>query len=104
MAVLLPAHWQTLVVLLGAWWCGAEVVTDPAVTEMVRGQVRTERGGQVWPGFDEEAIFELSIKNCLLMLTRDGEAFPAGPTIWKAGRLKAEQRNAADGRRSDRVT
>jgi len=28
-AVLLPAHWQTAAVLLGAWWCGA-VVTDPA--------------------------------------------------------------------------
>ncbi len=25
-AVLLPAHWQTAAVLLGAWWCGAEVV------------------------------------------------------------------------------
>jgi uncharacterized protein (TIGR03089 family) len=29
-AVLLPAHWQTAGVLLGAWWCGARVVTDPA--------------------------------------------------------------------------
>jgi uncharacterized protein (TIGR03089 family) len=29
-AVLLPAHWQTAGVLLGAWWCGAEVVADPA--------------------------------------------------------------------------
>lgn len=28
-AVLLPAHWQTAAVLLGAWWCGANVVTDP---------------------------------------------------------------------------
>ncbi|MDQ2723282.1 MAG: TIGR03089 family protein, partial [Actinomycetota bacterium] len=28
-AVLLPAHWQTAAVLLGAWWCGA-VVSDPA--------------------------------------------------------------------------
>jgi uncharacterized protein (TIGR03089 family) len=31
--VLLPAHWQTLAVLLGAWWCGAEataVTADPA--------------------------------------------------------------------------
>lgn len=28
-AVLLPAHWQTAVVLLAAWWCGAEVVTEP---------------------------------------------------------------------------
>lgn len=29
-SVLLPTHWQTLAVLLGAWWCGAEVVTGPA--------------------------------------------------------------------------
>jgi len=28
-AVLLPAHWQTVGVLLGAWWCGAEVVSSP---------------------------------------------------------------------------
>jgi uncharacterized protein (TIGR03089 family) len=28
-AVLLPAHWQTAGVLLGAWWCGADVVTSP---------------------------------------------------------------------------
>jgi uncharacterized protein (TIGR03089 family) len=28
-AVLLPAHWQTAGVLLGAWWCGAQVVVDP---------------------------------------------------------------------------
>jgi uncharacterized protein (TIGR03089 family) len=34
-AVLLPAHWQTLAVLLGAWWCGAEVVTDPAGVDLV---------------------------------------------------------------------
>jgi uncharacterized protein (TIGR03089 family) len=29
-AVLLPAHWQTVGVLLGAWWCGATVTADPA--------------------------------------------------------------------------
>lgn len=35
-AVLLPAHWQTAAVLLGAWWCGAEVVTSgPAVVTFV---------------------------------------------------------------------
>ncbi|HEX4723534.1 MAG TPA: TIGR03089 family protein [Pseudonocardiaceae bacterium] len=28
-AVLLPAHWQTAAVLLGAWWCGARVTDDP---------------------------------------------------------------------------
>lgn len=27
-AVLLPAHWQTVAVLLGVWWIGAEVVRD----------------------------------------------------------------------------
>ncbi|MBH0121187.1 TIGR03089 family protein [Rhodococcus sp. HM1] len=27
-AVLLPAHWQTAAVLLGAWWAGADVVLD----------------------------------------------------------------------------
>ncbi|WP_410656313.1 TIGR03089 family protein [Amycolatopsis sp. lyj-112] len=29
-AVVLPSHWQTAGVLLGAWWCGARVVTDTA--------------------------------------------------------------------------
>ncbi|HEU4361479.1 MAG TPA: TIGR03089 family protein [Mycobacterium sp.] len=29
-AVLLPAHWQTVAVLLGAWWIGSEVVLDGA--------------------------------------------------------------------------
>jgi uncharacterized protein (TIGR03089 family) len=33
-AVLLPAHWQTAGVLLGAWWCGAQVVTDPEGTRV----------------------------------------------------------------------
>ncbi|XJF11423.1 TIGR03089 family protein [Mycobacterium sp. AMU20-3851] len=28
-AVLLPAHWQTAAVLLGAWWIGAEVLWGP---------------------------------------------------------------------------
>lgn len=26
-SILMPAHWQTAAVFLGAWWCGAEVVT-----------------------------------------------------------------------------
>ena len=34
-AVLLPAHWQTAAVLLAAWWCGAEVVADPAGADVV---------------------------------------------------------------------
>lgn len=30
----LPAHWQTVGVLLGAWWCGAHVVGDAAGAEV----------------------------------------------------------------------
>jgi uncharacterized protein (TIGR03089 family) len=29
-AVTLPAHWQTVGVLLGAWWCGAQVTDETA--------------------------------------------------------------------------
>jgi uncharacterized protein (TIGR03089 family) len=29
-SVALPAHWQTAGVLLGAWWCGARITSDPA--------------------------------------------------------------------------
>jgi uncharacterized protein (TIGR03089 family) len=34
-AVLLPAHWQTLAVLLGTWWCDAEVVGSPDGADVV---------------------------------------------------------------------
>ncbi|MCO1654749.1 TIGR03089 family protein [Pseudonocardia humida] len=34
-ALLLPPHWQTAAVLLAAWWCGAEVVTEPGAAEWV---------------------------------------------------------------------
>lgn len=33
-SVALPAHWQTLGVLLGSWWCGAHVTTDPRGAEV----------------------------------------------------------------------
>lgn len=34
-AAMLPAHWQTAAVLLGAWWCGAHVVGTPAEADWV---------------------------------------------------------------------
>ncbi|SHK58324.1 TIGR03089 family protein [Pseudonocardia thermophila] len=34
-AVLLPAHWQTAAVLLGAWSCGGVVVDEPAGADVV---------------------------------------------------------------------
>ncbi len=62
----------------------AREVTDAAVGRVVREQVLAERGGKVWPGFDEEVVFELRVESCLLMLTQADGPFPAGPTIWKA--------------------
>ena len=60
--------------------------TDAETAGVVRRQVLAERDGKVWPGFDEETIFELSLERCLLMLTQADGPFPAGPTIWKAER------------------
>jgi hypothetical protein len=60
-------------------------VTDAEVIRVVRGQVMAERDGKVWPGFEEEAVFEVALDRCLLMLTQSEGDFPAGPTIWKAG-------------------
>jgi hypothetical protein len=63
----------------------ADEVTDAEVIRVVREQVLTERDGKVWPGFEEEAVFSLGLERCLLTLTQADAAFPAGPTIWKAG-------------------
>ena len=60
----------------------AREVTDAAVQRAVRARVMTERDGKVWPGFDEEVIFELGIESALLMLTQAEGPFPGGPTIW----------------------
>jgi len=59
-------------------------VTEAETARVVRGQVLAERDGKVWPGFDEEVIFELRLERCLLMLTQPEGPFAAGPTIWKA--------------------
>jgi hypothetical protein len=60
-------------------------VADAGIVSVVRGQVLTERDGKVWPGFAEEAVFEVGLERCLLTLTQAEGAFPAGPTIWRAG-------------------
>ena len=59
-------------------------VTEAEIAGVVRGQVLAERDGKVWPGFDEEVVFELSLERCLLMLTQAEGPFAAGPTIWEA--------------------
>ncbi len=75
----------------------AREVTDTAVQRVVRARVLTERDGQVWPGFDEEAIFELGIERALLTLTHDEGPFPAGPTVWKAGQGQEAEAAAPSG-------
>jgi hypothetical protein len=55
------------------------------VSRVVREQVMAERGGAAWPSFDDDALFDLGIERCLLMLTEAADAFPQGPTVWKTG-------------------
>lgn len=62
----------------------AREVTEAEIAGVVRRQVLAERDGKVWPGFEEEVIFELGLERCLLMLTQAEGPFAAGPTIWKA--------------------
>jgi pyridoxamine 5'-phosphate oxidase-like protein len=62
----------------------AREVTDAGVIGLVRGQFLAERDGKVWPGFEDEAVFEVGLERCLLTLTQAEGVFPAGPTIWKA--------------------
>jgi len=61
----------------------ATEVADRARRGIVRDQVLADVGA-LWPDFDELTLFELSVASCLLTLTQPDEAFPKGPTIWKA--------------------
>jgi hypothetical protein len=62
----------------------AREVTDAAIRRVVRDQVLAERDGTVWPSFHDDAVFELTVGRCLLVLTQAGDGFPPGPTVWKA--------------------
>jgi hypothetical protein len=63
----------------------AREITDPVVRGVVRSQLVAERGESLdWPGLDTDALFELRLDRCLLMLTHPRDGFPQGPTIWKA--------------------
>jgi pyridoxamine 5'-phosphate oxidase-like protein len=62
----------------------AREIDDSATRDIVRKQLLKERDGALWPNFDEQALFELGVERCLLMLTHAGEVFPQGATAWKA--------------------
>jgi hypothetical protein len=60
----------------------AAPVTDPSVRAVVRDQISRERDGKLWPTFNDDALFDLTIDRCLLTLTHPDPPFPQGPTIW----------------------
>lgn len=59
-AVLMPAHWQTVAVLLGAWWNGCEVVleADPSDHDVRLAVVTADRMDEV-DDIDEVAVCSL---------------------------------------------
>jgi hypothetical protein len=63
----------------------AREVTDAVTRRVVRARVLAERDGTVWPGFDDDVIFELGLERVLLTLTKADGRFPPGPTIWREG-------------------
>jgi hypothetical protein len=57
--------------------------TDQGTRSIAASQFLAERGGAIWPGFDDHVMFELRVERCLLTLTQPGDGFPKGPTVWK---------------------
>jgi len=62
----------------------AREVADSATRSVVTSQFLAERGGTLWPGFDDHVLFELRAERGLLTLTQPGGGFPKGPTVWKS--------------------
>jgi hypothetical protein len=57
--------------------------TGRGIRATVRDQVLKDFG-ELWPDYDDLALFELTVESCLLTLTQPDGQFPKGPTIWKA--------------------
>jgi hypothetical protein len=77
----------------------AAEVADPVTWNQVAAQFLTERGLEVlWPGFEDQVLFEFEIERCLLTLTAAEDGLPAGHTLWVAG----EALEMAEALRGDR--
>jgi uncharacterized protein (TIGR03089 family) len=113
-AVLLPPHWQTAGVLLGAWWCGATVTTSAAGAAVALCGVDRVADAE---GADELAAVGLDALGMGLAVlpsgVRDfateirvhgdtfqsGEAGPDTETVLSAGRARAKALGLATGDR-----
>ena len=63
----------------------ARRVDDRAARERFAATLVAERKDAIlWPTFEQDVLFELSIESALLMLTAPDSVFPAGPTVWRA--------------------
>ncbi|HEX4215560.1 MAG TPA: pyridoxamine 5'-phosphate oxidase [Candidatus Dormibacteraeota bacterium] len=80
-----PPHEEDGLFLAGR----ARRVGDAGVERSVRDLLRAERGGEVWPSFEEDLLFELGVERCLVTLTVAGDdGLPAGGTVWRADRAE----------------
>jgi uncharacterized protein (TIGR03089 family) len=52
----LPTHWQTAVVLLGAWWCGAQVVEGEAEVALADAEHLPDTDAEVVVGLSLDAF------------------------------------------------
>jgi uncharacterized protein (TIGR03089 family) len=113
-AVLLPPHWQTAGVLLGAWWCGATVTTSPASAQVALCGVDRIAGAA---GADEVAALGLDalgmgiavlppgVRDFASEVRVHGDTFtPGGPgpdaeTLLTAARTRAAKLGLAAGDR-----
>jgi uncharacterized protein (TIGR03089 family) len=113
-AVLLPPHWQTAGVLLGAWWCGATVTTSAAGAAVALCGVDRVADAE---GADELAAVALDalgmglavlpsgVRDFATEIRVHGDTFQsggAGPdteTVLSAGRARAKALGLATGDR-----
>lgn len=60
-------------------------VDDDGLRKKLTDQLLAERDlDELWPGFEDEVLFELEVERCLLTVTRDRDGLRAGHTTWKS--------------------
>jgi uncharacterized protein (TIGR03089 family) len=113
-AVLLPPHWQTAGVLLGAWWCGATVTTSAAGAAVALcglDRVADAEGADELAAVGLDAlgmglaVLPSGVRDFATEIRVHGDTFQsggAGPdteTVLSAGRIRAKALGLATGDR-----